>query len=171
MRDSRTSSETINRADRPRPLNILSNPVHCVAFGFGSGLAPKAPGTIGTAAAVGFYILLAHCSLSVYFAVLLLAFLVGIYLCGKTAKDLGVADHPGIVWDEFVGYWLTMFAAPVGWLWIILGFVLFRVFDILKPWPINWLDRHVKGGLGIMIDDVMAGVYALLVLQVVAWYV
>ncbi|MBL4827644.1 MAG: phosphatidylglycerophosphatase A [Spongiibacteraceae bacterium] len=150
---------------------ILSNPVHCLAFGFGSGLSPIAPGTAGTVVAVPLYLLLAHFSLWIYVAVLVFAFLLGIYLCGKTADDLGVHDHPGIVWDEFVGYWITMLAAPIGWGWMLLGFVLFRVFDIWKPWPISWLDRRVTGGLGIMVDDVLAGFYALIIVQLVAYVI
>lgn len=91
--------------------------------------------------------------------------IVGIAICDISAKRMGVHDHPGIVWDEFVGYWITMFLAPAGWMWIIIGFVLFRIFDILKPWPIRWLDRHVGGGFGIMIDDVLAGLFAFGVVQ------
>jgi phosphatidylglycerophosphatase A len=144
---------------------IMKNPIHCLAFGFGSGLAPKAPGTFGTLAAVPLYLLLAQLSLPLYLLVLVASFALGIYLCGKTADDLGVHDHPGIVWDEFVGFWITMLAAPAGWLWLLLGFVLFRLFDIWKPWPIRVLDEKVESGLGIMLDDVLAGVYALLVLQ------
>ena len=143
----------------------LSNPVHFLAFGFGSGLAPKAPGTFGTLAAIPLYLLLSQLSLPVYIVVLVLASLLGIWLCGKTAKDLGVHDHPGIVWDEFCGYWLTMLAAPSGWFWIILGFALFRLFDIWKPWPISLADKHVPGGIGIMVDDLIAGLYALIVMQ------
>jgi len=149
---------------------ILGNPVHCLAFGFGSGLAPIAPGTAGTLLAVPLYLLLAPLSLPLYIAVLLVAFALGVYLCGKTADDLGVHDHPGIVWDEFVGYWITLIAAPPGWEWLLWGFVLFRFFDIFKPWPIKWLDQHVASGFGIMIDDVLAGIYALILLQVTAYY-
>ncbi|MEH6558356.1 MAG: phosphatidylglycerophosphatase A [Oceanicoccus sp.] len=147
---------------------ILSNPIHCLAFGFGSGLAPKAPGTFGTLLAVPLYLLLDQLSLFPYIALVVVAFVIGVYLCGKTAADLGVHDHPGIVWDEFVGFWITMIAAPAGWLWIIIGFMLFRLFDIWKPWPIRFFDKNVESGLGIMIDDVLAGVYALLVLQLIA---
>ncbi len=143
----------------------LSNPVHFLAFGLGSGLAPKAPGTFGTLAAIPLYLLLSHLSLPMYALVLILASLLGIWLCGKTAKDLGVHDHPGIVWDEFCGYWLTMLAAPAGWLWIIVGFILFRLFDIWKPWPISLADKRVPGGMGIMVDDLIAGLYALIVMQ------
>ena len=147
---------------------ILSNPIHCLAFGFGSGLAPKAPGTFGTLLAVPLYILLSQLSLLPYILVVVIAFAVGIYLCGRTATDLGVHDHPGIVWDEFVGFWITMIAAPAGWLWVVIGFILFRLFDIWKPWPIRFFDKNVESGLGIMIDDVLAGIYALLVLQLIA---
>jgi phosphatidylglycerophosphatase A len=144
---------------------LVRNPVHWLAFGFGSGLSPKAPGTAGTLAAIPLYLLLAELSLIPYLFMLLVTFALGVYLCGKTADDLGVHDHPGIVWDEFVGYWITMLLAPAGWSWVIIGFILFRIFDVLKPWPIRWLDKHVHGGMGIMIDDVLAGVFAWLVLQ------
>jgi phosphatidylglycerophosphatase A len=149
---------------------ILTNPTHCLAFGFGSGLFPKAPGTAGTVVAIPFYIALAHLSPWLYGLALLLTFAVGVYLCGKTASDLGVHDHPGIVWDEFVGYWVAMALAPASWLWIAVGFVLFRLFDIWKPWPIRNLDRNVHGGLGIMLDDVVAGCYALIVLQLLLFW-
>lgn len=98
----------------------------------------------------------------------LLAFLLGIYLCGRAARELGVHDHGGIVWDEFVGLWLTVWLLPGGWPWWLAAFTLFRLFDIVKPWPIRWLDRHVHGGLGIMIDDVLAAVFAWSVLQAAA---
>ncbi|MDO6563059.1 phosphatidylglycerophosphatase A [Amphritea sp. 1_MG-2023] len=147
------------------PPSVWRNPIHFLAFGLGSGASPWAPGTAGTLAAIPLFLLLQPLSLVGYAAVLLLSFVVGIYLCGKTSTDMGVHDHGGIVWDEFVGYWITMFAAPPGWLWIVIGFVLFRVFDILKPWPISWADKQVAGGLGIMLDDVLAGLMALAVLQ------
>lgn len=111
------------------------NPIHLLAFGFGSGAAPKAPGTFGTLAAVVLYWPLSYLSLESYLVMLLVTALLGIYLCGKTAQDLGVHDHGGIVWDEFVGFWITMIAAPVGWIWVLVGFVLFRFFDIVKPGP------------------------------------
>ncbi len=147
----------------------MRNPVHLLAFGLGAGCSPKAPGTMGTVVAIGFYLPLSQLSLPAYGAVLALVSLVGIGLCGRTARDLGVHDHPGIVWDEIAGYLLTMFAAPAGWPWIVLGFALFRLFDIWKPWPIRWLDRRVDGGLGIMLDDLVAGVFAAAVLQALAW--
>lgn len=140
------------------------NPLHLLAFGFGSGAAPVAPGTFGTVAAVPFILLLATLPLSIYLLVVVVSFVVGIYICGKTSKDLGVHDHSGIVWDEFVGLFVTMIAVPITWQSVVLGFLLFRLFDILKPWPISWLDRHVSGGFGIMLDDLLAGVYAWVVL-------
>ena len=150
---------------------VLSDPVHFLAFGLGSGLSPKAPGTVGTVAAIPFYLLMQSLSLPVYLLVLVLATLVGIWLCDKSSKDLGVHDHPGIVWDEFCGFWLTMIAAPAGWLWVLTGFALFRLFDILKPWPIRWLDKHVHGGLGIMVDDLLAGGFAFVCLQFAAYFI
>lgn len=151
--------------------SLLANPVHALAFGFGSGLSPKAPGTMGTLAAVPLYLLMSSLPLMIYAAMLIVTFAVGVYLCEKTSRDLGVHDHPGIVWDEFVGYWITMFAAPAGWLWVVVGFAWFRLFDVLKPWPINWLDEKVEGGFGIMIDDVLAGIMALICVQLSYWVI
>ena len=144
---------------------LWRNPIHLLAFGFGSGCAPFAPGTFGTVVAVGIYMLLAPLSLWAYLSIVVVGAVIGIYICGKTARDTGVHDHGGIVWDEFVGFWITMIAAPQGWGWLVVGFLLFRLFDIAKPWPIKWLDQHVKGGVGIMIDDVVAGLMACLCLQ------
>ncbi len=146
------------------------NPVHLLAFGFGSGAAAKAPGTWGTLAAVVPYLALAQLPLLAYLSVVLLAFIAGVYICGRTAADLGVHDHGGIVWDEFVGLWISLIALPAGWPWLVAGFVLFRIFDIAKPWPIGWADRRVSGGLGIMLDDVLAGFYTLFILQLAAWW-
>lgn len=153
----------------PRILNPgdLGDPRHFFALGLGSGLAPKAPGTFGTLAAVPLYLLLQELPIWSYLLIVVLAFVVGVWLCDVTARNLGVHDHPGIVWDEFVGYWLTMAAAPSGWQWVLLGFVLFRLFDIAKPWPIRLADRRLGGGFGIMFDDVLAGVYAWLLMQAI----
>lgn len=149
---------------------LLRHPLQWLAFGFGSGLLPKAPGTCGTLAAIPLYWLMQDLSPAVYGLVVAAGFLLGIYLCGMAARALDTHDHPGIVWDEMVGYWLTMFLAPAGWQWIVLGFFLFRVFDIFKPWPISWFDRRVKGGLGIMLDDVVAAAYAFACLQATAYF-
>lgn len=140
---------------------LLLNPLHLLSLGFGSGLAPVAPGTFGTLAAVPLYLLIAQLSLPWYLLVVVAGFAVGVLLCRYTSAALGVHDHSGIVWDEFVGYWITMIAVPLAWQWIVAGFVLFRVFDIVKPWPVKIADTKMKGGFGIMIDDVLAGLYAL----------
>ncbi|MGQ9426821.1 phosphatidylglycerophosphatase A family protein [Gilvimarinus sp. F26214L] len=153
----------------PSFSELLRNPAQWLAFGFGSGLAPKAPGTFGTVAAIPFYFLMRDLSLPVYLAVVVVTFALGIWLCEVAARAQQVHDHPGIVWDEMVGYWLTMVLAPSGWMWPLLGFILFRFFDILKPWPIGWVDRRVRGGLGIMLDDIIAAVYALACLQLIAY--
>ncbi|HSX50258.1 MAG TPA: phosphatidylglycerophosphatase A [Cellvibrio sp.] len=155
----------------PSFKQLLANPNHLFAFGFGSGLVKKAPGTFGTLAAIPFFLLLQNLSWPLYLSWLLVAFALGVFWCDRSSKALGVHDHGGIVWDEFVGFWITMFMAPSGWIWILLGFFLFRFFDILKPWPINWLDKKVHGGFGIMIDDTLAGIYALVVLQLIAFSV
>lgn len=151
---------------------VFTHPVHFLAFGFGSGLAPFAPGTVGTLAAVPLYLMLEQLSLPLYLLMVAVAFFVGVWICGVSGRELGVHDHGGIVWDEFVGFWITMAAAPSGWGWIVVGFLLFRLFDIWKPWPIRWADRRVSGGLGVMLDDLIAGIYAALFLQLSAnWMV
>lgn len=150
------------------PRSVWTNPVHFLAFGLGSGAAPVAPGTSGTLAAMLLYWLAPPLPPLVYGAILVVTTMIGIWLCGRTSKDLGVHDHGGIVWDEFVGYWITMFMAPAGVVWMFVGFALFRVLDIAKPWPIRWADEKVEGGLGIMLDDVIAGILACLCLQSIA---
>ncbi|MDO6620441.1 MULTISPECIES: phosphatidylglycerophosphatase A [unclassified Shewanella] len=149
----------------------LTNPVHFLALGFGSGLAAKAPGTFGTLAAVPIVYLMSFLSLSAFIFITLISCLVGIYICDKAAKDMGVHDHGAIVWDEVAGLMITMIAAPAGVIWLVVGFALFRFFDILKPWPIRWLDAKVHGGFGIMIDDVLAGIFSLICLQLLAYYI
>ena len=144
---------------------MLRDPRHFLALGFGSGLAPVAPGTFGTLAAVPVYWAMSGLSLPLYLLLTLLALLLGIYLCGFTSRALGVHDHSGIVWDEVVGYLITMIALPVSWQWMLAGFVLFRFFDIVKPWPIRWVDKRLHGGFGIMLDDVLAGIFALIALH------
>ena len=136
-----------------------------LAFGFGSGLSRFVPGTCGTLAAIPFYLVLAQLPLAAYLLIVLLTCALGARLCSYAANKLGVHDHGGIVWDEFVGFWITMIAIPLSWQWVLAGFVLFRIFDMVKPWPINWLDKHVHGGVGIMLDDIVAGLLALACLQ------
>ena len=149
----------------PSP-QFLRHPVQWLAFGFGSGLSPWAPGTVGTLLAVPMYLVIAQWNLLYYSVVLVAAALLGIWICGAASRQLQVHDHPGIVWDEFVGYWITMWAVPSDWEWVIAGFVVFRVYDIVKPWPVSLLDRKVGGGLGIMVDDMLAGVMACLTLHI-----
>ncbi len=144
------------------------DPWHLLAFGLGSGGVPKAPGTAGTLAAVPLYYLLAPLDATAYLLLLVAMFIFGVWLCGRVSRELGVHDHGGIVWDEWVGFLVTMAWAPSGWLWVLLGFLLFRLFDIWKPWPIGCLDRKLNGGLGIMLDDLLAGIYSLLLLQAAA---
>lgn len=139
---------------------VFGNPILLLAFGFGSGLAPRAPGTAGTLAAVPLYLLLSQLPFTAYVGLVLVSCVAGIWICGAAAKILAVHDHPGIVWDEFAGYLVTMLAAPPGWLWLVAGFLLFRLFDIWKPWPIRWVDRNLGGGLGIMLDDLIAALFA-----------
>ncbi len=136
------------------------NPWQVLAFGFGAGLAPRAPGTFGTLVAIPIHLLIAPAPLAVQGLVVAALAVAGIPICARAAAELGVEDHPGIVWDEIVGFLLTMLAAPAGWAWLAAGFVAFRFFDIVKPWPIDLVDRTVHGGLGVMLDDLIAGLYA-----------
>ena len=148
----------------------MKNPIHLLAFGLGSGLAPKAPGTFGTLAAVPvWWLFLMGVPTLPYIGVLLAGFALGVVLCEITSRDMGVHDHGGIVWDEWVGLWISLLWLPAGIGWLICGVLLFRFFDIVKPWPIRWLDQKVHGGFGIMIDDVIAGIFAFLVLQATAF--
>ncbi len=139
---------------------VFSDPAMLLAFGLGSGLSRIMPGTMGTLAALPFYLLLAKLDLVFYTLVVIGAFVFGVWLCAYASKKLGVHDHSGIVWDEFVGYWLTMLAIPLNWKTVLVGFVLFRFFDMLKPWPISLADKYLHGGFGIMFDDILAGVAA-----------
>ena len=147
-------------ATNPTFSQLVRSPVLLLAFGFGSGLSPKAPGTAGTVAAIPLWLLLAQLSESTYLVLVIASAIVGITICGRAADKLGVHDHGGIVWDEFVGLWVTMAFLPDNYVMLLMGFLLFRFFDIVKPWPIGWLDKKVSGGLGIMLDDVVAGVAA-----------
>jgi len=135
---------------------------HCLAFGFGSGLARYAPGTFGTLASIPLYLLIAQFPGWLYLVTLVASFALGVWVCDVVSRDLRVHDHGGIVFDEFVGFWITMFMVPATWTWIAAGFVAFRVFDIWKPGPVRWCDEHVEGGFGVMFDDVVAGAFACL---------
>lgn len=148
------------------PARLLLNPLHMLSLGFGSGLSPKMPGTMGTVIAVGLYLLMPDVDWMIYLGIIFISLIAGVFLCDYTAKALKVHDHPAIVWDEIVGYFITMFMVPKNGLWILVGFILFRLFDIWKPWPISVADKRLKGGLGIMLDDVIAGIFALIIIQI-----
>ncbi len=153
---------------KPNWRFLFSHPAHLLAFGFGSGLARKAPGTFGTLVAFPIYWFLAPRMTDLaLLAVLAVAFAVGILVCDRTGKALGVADYGGIVWDEIVAFMLVLFFTPQGWEWSLLAFVLFRTFDILKPPPIRHFDNTWHGGFGVMFDDLLAAGYALLCLAIV----
>jgi phosphatidylglycerophosphatase A len=145
----------------PEPAQVARfrwrRPAHWLAFGFGAGLLPWAPGTWGTLAAVPLYLLLAPLPLAAYLLLVGALFGLGVWACGATGRDLGVHDHPAIVWDEVVGLLVALAGIPADWGWVLAGFVLFRVLDILKPWPVGLLDRRLQGGLGVMLDDLVAG--------------
>ena len=153
----------------PIPVRkILSSPIHFLAFGFGAGLAPVAPGTFGTLVGIPVFVGLHFLGLAGYLTMTVLLFALGCYLCGESARRLGVHDHGGIVFDEIVAFLVVMlptflFPQPEPlwrWLWLGAGFALFRFFDVLKPWPINLADQHVHGGFGIMLDDLIAAIYS-----------
>jgi len=147
---------------------LLSHPAPLLSFGFGSGLARKAPGTFGTLVAFPMYWFLApRLSDALFLSVLILAFALGVWICDITGKALGAADYGGIVWDEIVAFMLVLFFTPPGWGWALLAFVLFRIFDIVKPQPIRYFDSNWHGGLGVMFDDLLAAGYALLCLAVI----
>lgn len=150
---------------------LLKRPLALLAFGFGSGLSPIMPGTLGTLVAVPLYLLMAEwLPIEWYIGWVGVAAFAGVYICGHTSSQLGVHDHPGIVWDEFVGFWITMIAAPRDWYWLVAGFIMFRLIDIIKPWPISLADKKIHGGFGIMLDDVMAGAVACICLQLAVFF-
>ncbi len=143
---------------------LMRDPVHLVAFGFGSGLSPWAPGTFGTLMAIPIVLFVMQFGFVAHLAFALFAAIFGIYVCGESARRLGVHDHPGIVWDEITGFAITMLTVPANLYSVVAGFALFRLFDIWKPWPIREADHSLSGGLGIMLDDVIAGIFAAAIL-------
>jgi len=148
---------------------LLSHPAHFCALGFGSGLAKKAPGTFGTLAGLPLFLLIA--GLDFYTQLIIIAglFLIGIYFCEKTGQALGISDHGSIVWDEIVAIMLVLTVTPYQWQWWLAAFLLFRLFDIWKPAPIRQCDAKIKGGLGVMLDDLLAAVYAIISLSALQW--
>ena len=148
---------------------LCRHPSYLLGFGFGSGLSPVAPGTMGTLVAIPLVMVMQLLPLPYYILVTVLAFVIGITICQRTAQFLGKPDPAAVVWDEIVGLMVTMIAVPQGWPWWVMGFVFFRLFDIVKPWPVGWCDRYFHGGFGIMLDDVVAGLMACLCLHGVVW--
>jgi len=157
-----------SRSSKPDWRLLFSHPAHFFSLGFGSGLVPKGPGTAGTLVGFPLFWLLAPRMNGYLFMLLLvIAFVVGVWMCGKTGRALGVEDHGGIVWDEIVAFMLVLFFTPQGIYWQLLAFVLFRFFDIVKPQPIRYFDKNLHGGLGVMFDDLLAAGYALLCIAAV----
>ncbi len=158
---------------RPDFKFLFAHPAHLVAFGFGTGLAPKAPGTVGTL--LGLPLFWAIVSLAPdrpnQIILLIAAFLFGIWACARAGRALGVPDHGGIVWDEIVAFALVLLFTPPAWAWVTIAFALFRLFDILKPWPIRLADTHLKNGFGVMFDDLLAALYAIAALKGLQWLV
>lgn len=155
------------KLDAARRRALLTHPAGWIACGFGSGLSPWAPGTVGSAAALLPWLALRGLEWPAYVAVVALAFALGVWASNVAIARLRIADPGVVVWDEFVGQWIALLplvVVPRGWPWMLAGFALFRLFDIWKPWPVSWADRRVKGGVGVMLDDVVAGGYAALVL-------
>ncbi len=146
---------------------IWKYPVHWLAYGFGTGLVPFAPGTFGSLIGVAVFWFMASMSPVPYAIVVAAMFAAGIFICGHTARDVGAVDPGFIVYDEVVGFLVAMYLLPAEWRWIVGGFAVYRVFDIWKPFPIHWVEDKLGLGSGIMVDDVIAGIYTLVVLYIV----
>lgn len=157
---------------RETPLqSVWKNPIHFVACGFGVGTIPIIPGTFGTLVGVVLYLMLVRLPLVAYLIITIILLIAGIYLCERTNRDLGTEDHPAAVWDEIASFPIVMIAIPFTWYYLLMGFVLFRIFDIWKPWPIRWFDRNVHGGFGVMLDDVIAALFAWVILFIITLFV
>ncbi len=159
--------------NEPRPSSraLLAHPAGWIATGFGSGLSPVAPGTAGSLAAILPWFALRELAWTWYLLVLVLAFVLGVWAAQFVVRKLAVEDPGLIVWDEFVGQWLALLpllGQSFDWRLVAAGFLLFRLFDVWKPWPVRWADRHVKGGFGVMLDDLLAGLYAALAVALLA---
>ena len=149
---------------------VLRHPAGWIASGAGVGFAPFAAGTFGSVAALLPWWWLRELAPLPYLLAILATFAIGVWAADWVIRAIRVQDPSVVVWDEFLGLWITLFLAPSHWIWIAAGFVLFRIFDILKPWPVSWADNQVEGGFGAMLDDALAGLYAWIVLQSLAWY-
>ena len=159
----------MNKGPDNLPRAVMTDPLNFLAFGFGTGLAPFAPGTFGSIPGLVLFWLTMDFGLYVQLGIAAGMTLVGIWICGESARRIGVHDHGGIVWDEIVGMYVTLLVAPVSVVGFVLAFVLFRIMDIVKPWPIRDLDHSIHGGLGFMLDDLVAALYAALLLGLYGW--
>ncbi len=148
---------------------LFQHPAHFIALGFGSGLAKKAPGTFGTLIGLPLFWLISGLTFSVQLVIITSIFIIGIYFCNVAGKNLGVADHGSIVWDEIVAMMLVLALTPPNWLWWLLAFGLFRLFDIWKPFPIRQFDAKLKNGFGVMFDDLLAAIFAIASLKLILW--
>lgn len=155
--------------NQPNLKLLIAHPAHFFSLGFGSGLAPKAPGTFGTLVGLPLYWLISGLSFYAQIGIIILLFFAGIYCCDKTGKALGVSDHRGIVWDEIVAIMLVLTFTPYQWHWFLIAFLLFRLFDIWKPYPIRQFDAKLKNGFGVMFDDLLAAIYAIIGLKLLLW--
>lgn len=151
----------------PAPESIWQNPWHFIACGFGAGAFPIFPGTIGTLVGIPIVLLFSKMALAYYLAGCIILFLIAVYLCGKTNNDFGTQDHPAAVLDEIATFPVAMIGIPTHWYFLAIAFVLFRIFDIIKPGPIRWVDRHVHGGFGVVCDDLLAALATLLILHII----
>lgn len=153
----------------PNSKFLFTHPAHFFSLGFGSGLTPKAPGTIGTLVGLPLFWLISNYLISTQLIIIAVLFVIGIYFCAKTGKALNVPDHGAIVWDEIVAIMLVLTFTPMVWQWWIVAFLLFRLFDIWKPYPICYFDAKLKNGFGVMFDDLLAALYSILSLKFIAW--
>ncbi len=151
------------------PDKLWRDPLYFIAFGLGSGAMPFAPGTFGTLFAIPFYLLLQSLSLVAYLIFVIVFIVFSAWISERVSRDIHIHDHPGMCIDEFAGFFVTMIHAPHGFVWVVLGFLLFRLFDIWKPWPIHVLDEKVPGGFGMVLDDIVAGIFAMVVIQIIAF--
>ena len=158
-------------AKTPNLQFLLQHPAHFFGLGFGSGLATKAPGTFGTVVGYPLFWLISVYVLSTQLIIITALFIIGIYFCDMTGRALGVSDHGGIVWDEIVAMMLVLAFTPNLWQWWLAAFLLFRLFDIWKPYPIRQFDAKLKNGFGVMFDDLLAAIYAIISLQGLLWIV
>lgn len=158
---------------KPNFLWLCKNPICLLAFGFGSGLSPKAPGTVGTLVAIPLSLLWLIFGFPVWSLIIwgIVLFPIGVFICNYTERKLGVHDYGGIVFDEIGAMIMILGIVPFEWLWWLIAFALFRFFDALKPFPINWFDKRVEGGLGVMLDDYIAGFLCMAILYLISFAV